>query len=827
MSDDGPALESSASEATMNLAQELLEVARSAPEQLPARLDAVEPLTSELAVELALSGFSSLETNDLLRAKAAFGAAMVTFSKIKDWPRSVDCGIRHAEVGKVLAVTEQEHDFARDSARGMLGLARRLRLPGLAFQASVVVADSAYFAGHAAREHGDQDSYRRWLLVALDDCVEALTLIEADPDSDRGRTLVSLVGVTVREVRQQHWFDEQRADMDRLLRNVALATESFVEPGTRSFTGEDADPLALEMVLANLSYQAGSPNTGRERLLRVLELAQAQGDLDAFMSGAAALYAGERSSHRPHGELTAIRERFAGAVDSFRIRSRSRAGRLWMAQQLDELNGETVSDEFALLLGRDVDRAYRAVERYRARTLLDEMTGRMRALIEPLVAQAASLEATVMHLEASPALNDLIGDQIRLGSRLPIGGLTPSPDILHVLDELEALYATHDAGFVGTTPLGILDTVIESLAPDEAIVSYYLPYSSLDPAGQLLILAITARGAMPIHLPLIKGDGGSGFSGSIQADGRQPIDASPLGELIINTRLSILNAEEDDAKARLAELYRILLAPLEEVGLSVREWKTLYVVPHGVLHGVPFAALRTPDGKFLAEEVATVVVPSVSVWEELRRRPPSQPTSFLGFANPVLEDFEPLPDTELELADVTAALAGLDARVLVGAGATEAALRQDVAGRSIVHFATHGEFPEADVLNMHRIMLTPTHDHNGHVNAEELRGMDLRAAQLVVLSICDGGVYRFGPGDEPYGLLSALLTAGARTVLGPLWVIDDTEARLLVTAFYGTLLRHGPAMALQEAAVQRMRAGAQIRDWAGFVVFGDSTWATP
>ncbi|MFC7491949.1 MULTISPECIES: CHAT domain-containing protein [unclassified Knoellia] len=826
MSDDGPALESSATGATTNLAHDLLEVAVSAPDQFPARLDAVEPLSSELAVELALSGFSAIDASDLPRAKAAFGAAMVVFSQLQDWPRAVDCGVRQAEVTKVLAVTVEEHELARESARAMMGLARRLRLPSLVFHASVVVADSAYFAGHAAREQRDQDSYRRWLLVALDDCVEALALIEADPDSDRARMLVSLVGVTVREVRQQHWFDEQRADMDRSLRNVALATESFVAPGTRSFTGEDPNPSTLEMVLAKLSYEAGSPDSGRERLLRVLELAEEQGDLDTFMSGAAVLYAGERSSHRPHAELTAIRERFAGAVDSFRTRSRSRAGRLWMAQQLDELNGDSVSDEFSMLLGRDVDRAHHALERCRARTLLDEMTGRTRDLDEAQQSRAAALEADVMHLEAPPSLRDEVGEQIRLTSRLPIGGLTPSPERLQSLAELESLYAAHDAGFVGTTPVGTIDTVIESLGPDEAVVSYYLPYNPLDPAGELLILAITSHGALPVHLPL-RGDGGSGFTGRIQADGRQPIDASPLGELIINTRLSILNAEEDDAKARLAELYRILVTPLEEVGISVRGWKTLYVVPHGILHGVPFAALRTPEGTFLAEEVATVVVPSVSVWEELRRRPPARPTSFLGFANPVLEDFEPLPDTELELADVGATLSGLDSRVLVGAEATEAALRQEVAGRSIVHFATHGEFPEADVLNMHRIMLTPASDHDGHVNAEELRGMDLRAAQLVVLSICDGGVYRFGPGDEPYGLLSALLTAGARTVLGPLWVIDDTEARLLVTAFYGSLLSHGPALALQDAAVQRMRAGAQIRDWAGFVVFGAGTWSTP
>lgn len=169
-------------------------------------------------------------------------------------------------------------------------------------------------------------------------------------------------------------------------------------------------------------------------------------------------------------------------------------------------------------------------------------------------------------------------------------------------------------------------------------------------------------------------------------------------------------------------------------------------------------------------------------------------------------------------------LPGLDILVRKGAAASEAALRADLPGRGIVHLATHGEFPQADVMNMHRILLTAGGGQDGRVNAEELRELDLSAAELVVLSICDGGVYRFGPGDEPYGLLSALLAAGAHNIVGPAWAVDDTQARLLITEFYQRLLALGPAEALRQAAVSRMRAAVEIRDWAGFVLFGASPW---
>ncbi|KGN36355.1 CHAT domain-containing protein [Knoellia subterranea] len=809
----------------MTLAEEVLQVALNAPDTLPARLQAAGALPPDVAVEVAQAGFTALDAGDLPRARAAFGAAMLMFSNNDDWPRAITCGVQHAEICKVLATTEDEHSSARDRAVGMRGLARRLRLATQAFNAGVVVADSAWFAGQSAREQRDHEAYGRWLLVTLDDCVDALTLIETDPTGGRARNLISLVGVAVREVQQTPWLDAEQSQADAALRKVALATESFVAPGTHSFTGGASSQTDLELVLAGLSYQWGSPDVARARLTHVAETAHAGGDLTTFIEAVSTLYAGERECYRLTDTLIAVTERFAGAVDDFRSSSRSRAGRLWMAQQLDELSGDMVTDEFTRLVGRDVERAYQAVERFRARTLLDEMTGHVRELEPSLRDRAAALGAAVLHLEAPPTLDDDVGDQIRLVSRLPIGGLTADPERLRTLATLEALHAESDAGFIGTEPIGSLDSVIGRLAPDEAIVTYHIPYDALDPAGTLLIMAITPRGPLTLHLPLHPGEGVGHFIGRIQVDGRQPIDASPLAELIVNTRMSILD-NDGDADPRLAELYRILVAPLKEAGLAIRDFRTLFIVPHGILHAVPFAALRTPEGRCLVEDVATVVVPSVSVWEVLREREATAPRRFVGFANPSVTDYEPLPQAELEVAEVRSLLSQLEASVLVGDEASESALRRWSPGADVVHLATHGEFPEADAMNLHRVLLSATEEHDGHVNAEELRSLDLRSAQLVVLSICDGGVYRFGPGDEPYGLLSALLAAGARNVLGPLWAVEDTQTRLLMTTFYRRLLADGPAVALQHAVVDRLRAGAQIRDWAGFVLFGGGMWAT-
>lgn len=128
-----------------------------------------------------------------------------------------------------------------------------------------------------------------------------------------------------------------------------------------------------------------------------------------------------------------------------------------------------------------------------------------------------------------------------------------------------------------------------------------------------------------------------------------------------------------------------------------------------------------------------------------------------------------------------------------------------VVGQGIIHLATHGEFPEADAIDFHRILLAATAGYDGKLDAEEIRRLNLRSARLVVLSICNGGLYRFGPGDEPYGLVPAFLTAGVENVLGALWPIDDKTGRHFTIQFYKHLLQDGPADALRNACRTSIR----------------------
>ena len=86
--------------------------------------------------------------------------------------------------------------------------------------------------------------------------------------------------------------------------------------------------------------------------------------------------------------------------------------------------------------------------------------------------------------------------------------------------------------------------------------------------------------------------------------------------------------------------------------------------------------------------------------------------------------------------------------------------------------------------------------------------------------MCNGGLYRIGPSDEPYGLLPAFLEAGAPNVLGTLWPLDDQFGRDFMIEFYRQLPTHGVAGALQQASLHFIDEDEYLRNWAAFVLVG-------
>jgi CHAT domain-containing protein len=189
------------------------------------------------------------------------------------------------------------------------------------------------------------------------------------------------------------------------------------------------------------------------------------------------------------------------------------------------------------------------------------------------------------------------------------------------------------------------------------------------------------------------------------------------------------------------------------------------------------------------------------------------------------------PDGRLPFAGQEAqAIARLyGAQPLLGTAATKETLRREAPQAGIVHIAAHGRYDATRPLASW-LALAPDGEEAGQLPAREVYDLDLKHADLVVLSACQTNLGELSAGDEVVGLTRAFLFAGTPTVISSLWSVDDAATGLLMERFY-THLRGGlgKAEALRQAQQDvrdyRDTAGQQRYAapyyWAGFVLAGD------
>ena len=216
---------------------------------------------------------------------------------------------------------------------------------------------------------------------------------------------------------------------------------------------------------------------------------------------------------------------------------------------------------------------------------------------------------------------------------------------------------------------------------------------------------------------------------------------------------------------------------------------------------------------------------------------------------------------------------------LTGADATEAALRAAAPKHQYIHFATHGFFAaeryksvlarsvtddrfgektltDQSISGYHPGLLSglvlagankpDLEGDDGILTALEVEALDLRKADLVVLSACETGLGKAAGGEGLLGLQRSFQIAGAKTLVSSLWKVDDTATQVLMTEFYTNLWEKklGKLESLRQAQLTMLKRydpgtrtlrprGAEMVDggqpqsgnspyyWAAFVLSGD------
>lgn len=316
--------------------------------------------------------------------------------------------------------------------------------------------------------------------------------------------------------------------------------------------------------------------------------------------------------------------------------------------------------------------------------------------------------------------------------------------------------------------------------------------------------------------------------------------------------------------------------------------KRVFIVPAGALHLVPFAALPEGESKYLVESGPAIHYLSaerdLAAFREEKRagrgllaaggiefgqksERPAAPAALEDFA------FEPLKASLEEANDVLRSFsrsvkagAAIEATLLSGWKATEAAFKELAPGRRVLHLATHGFFiaaenrviskagrgikvrpaaappeplgaAEADLLKLSGLAFAGANEpapaaaggDDGILIAEEVAALDLSGAEWAVLSACETGLGEIRASEGVFGLRRAFQVAGAGTLIMSLWAVDDPSTRRWMAALYEARFEKGMSTiaatrAASLAALADRRRNGQCTHpffWAGFVAAGD------
>ena len=329
-------------------------------------------------------------------------------------------------------------------------------------------------------------------------------------------------------------------------------------------------------------------------------------------------------------------------------------------------------------------------------------------------------------------------------------------------------------------------------------------------SGELWLQFVTGRRGEPTTLFIRRGN-------TLRSAQLPPVDSLLRSIAALRSLLS--------GNAPAADLARFLGTTLlgNAIPLADSSTRHLVIVPDGVLHGVPWAALVLPDGRRVIERFAVTtrpVAPSTTPERTGARRGAIVALGLsTGAARWEGEALAPLPRAEREAESV--AVAATYGRAIVGTAATERAIRGlSASPPSILHFAMHAIVDER-AASRAAIVLAPADGDDGLLTAQELASMRL-PAELVVLSGCSTASGRVLAAEGVQGLVRPLFDAGVQGVVATQWATTDASAAQMMSWFYAELARGlSTADALRAAQLRGHRSGMPPGDWAGWSYVGD------
>jgi len=272
-------------------------------------------------------------------------------------------------------------------------------------------------------------------------------------------------------------------------------------------------------------------------------------------------------------------------------------------------------------------------------------------------------------------------------------------------------------------------------------------------------------------------------------------------------------------------LYDALIAPAEQY---LAPGRTLVIEADGWLARIPFEALLDSNNHYLIERASIVHSLGQDSQELLRSRDTNNtgissdlPALVVGSTASSKQDgLVPLSDIADEASTVAAGFHSV--RVVQGREATLGAIRSDLSGTAIFHFAGHalagpqrtGLLVEGEGARDGRSATVTLLD------ATAVRQLSLQSLQLAVLSACNTA--SSGRGSSGFdSVTDAFVRSGVPHVVATRWAVDSTET--FIADFYRNALSGQNVSEAIRSASRKMLADPRTSHpyyWSAFAAYG-------
>ena len=261
-------------------------------------------------------------------------------------------------------------------------------------------------------------------------------------------------------------------------------------------------------------------------------------------------------------------------------------------------------------------------------------------------------------------------------------------------------------------------------------------------------------------------------------------------------------------------------------------------------NNIPLHYLKFRDGILLDYFSVSRVHSAFHLHQVLSSKVVGSFDRFAGFVVPTRQDRE-RPDADAFLKNLDAPLSWLENYGLRGTPArlAEATLEQvsrEPLDHRIVHFSTHGHFPETGGNPFHESFLlladegglpdgerVSRGEHNGKLTPSGILDaeLDLEGSHISMMA-CVSGLAREGIAGDTLGLDWAFIQAGASSLISAHWDVSAGRAARFFTRFYGRWIddEQPRGSAFRATMLELLRGDHtqnSLRKWAAFSLTGD------